>query len=78
MTKMNWNKVRQQKQLERPRTDWTARPAGKKKFIPPTEKQIKYMKHLGIPYKKGMSIGDCSSLITTTLENRKNNNPSNS
>ena len=71
MTKMNWTKVRQQKQMSRPQLDWTCKPAAKPRFIKPTEKQIKYMKHLGIPYKQGMSLGDCSSLITYTLEQKK-------
>lgn len=73
MTKMNWTKVRQQTQMSRPETDWTRKPYGKKRFIPATEKQIKYMKALGIPYKKGMSLGDCSSLISVALEQRNQN-----
>ena len=73
MTKMNWAKVRQQKQMSRPHLDWTRKPKAKKPFIKPTEKQIKYMKHLGIPYRKGMSLGDCSSLISHTVEQKKLN-----
>ncbi len=70
MAKMNWNKVRQQTQMSRPKTDWTRKPNGKKPFIKPTEKQVKYMKYLGIPYKESMSLGDCSSLIAYTLEHK--------
>ena len=70
MAKMNWNKVRQQTQMARPRTDWTRKPTSKKPFIKPTQKQINYMKVLGIPYKQGMSLGDCSSLIAYTLEHK--------
>jgi hypothetical protein len=73
MTKMNWTKVRQQTQMSRPQTDWTRKPSAKPRFIKPTEKQIKYMKALGIPYKQGMSLGDCSSLISCALEQRKQN-----
>jgi len=71
MAKMNWTKVRQQTQMSRPKNDWTRKPTAKKRFIPATEKQIKYMKSLGIPYKKDMSISDCSSLITYTLEQKQ-------
>ena len=73
MAKMNWTKVRQQTQMSRPQTDWTNKGYGKKRFIKPTEKQIKYMKYLGIPYKESMSIADCSSLISYTLEQKKLN-----
>jgi hypothetical protein len=73
MTKMNWAKVRQQKQMKRPHLDWTRKPAAKPRFIKPTEKQIKYMKALGIPYRKGMSLGDCSSLISHAVEQKKLN-----
>lgn len=73
MAKMNWAKVRQQTQMSRPQTDWTTKSHGKKRFIKPTEKQIKYMKSLGIPYKESMSLGDCSSLISYTLEQKKLN-----
>ena len=73
MTKMNWGKVRQQNMMSRPKTDWTNKPGGKKRFIPPTEKQIKYMKVLGIPYRVGMSLGDCSSLISYAKEQKNQN-----
>ena len=73
MAKMNWNKVRQQTQMSRPQTEWTTKSYGKKRFIKPTQKQINYMKVLGIPYKKEMSLGDCSSLIAYTLEQKKLN-----
>ena len=68
MTKMNWTKVRQQKLMERPTTNPTNKQRKKNKFIPPTEKQLKYMKALGIPYKQGMSLNDCSSLISYAKE----------
>jgi hypothetical protein len=73
MAKMNWAKVRQQTQMSRPQTEWTTKSHGKKRFIKPTAKQIKYMKSLGIPYKESMSLGDCSSLISYTLEQKKLN-----
>jgi hypothetical protein len=74
MAKMNWTKVRQQTQMSRPQTDWTRKPHGRKPFIKATEKQIKYMKSLGIPYKESMSVADCSSLISYAIE-QKNQNP---
>jgi hypothetical protein len=68
MTKMNWDKVRQQKKLSGTQPENKPRSRGPKPFIPPTAKQISFMKKLGIPYREGMSIGDCSSLISTCLE----------
>jgi len=70
MAKMNWDKVRQQNLMSRPKTGRPVKAKGTKRFIPPTEKQIKYMKVLGIPYRAGMSLGDCSSLISYTIENK--------
>lgn len=73
MARMNWDKVRQQKLMERPKTDGVARKRRTKKFIPPTEKQLRFMAKLEIPYREGMSLGDCSSLISTTLEMQAKN-----